>query len=60
MNEETKTLEDTFESMHNYWKAYIVEPDYDAVQFEKCYLKSIKAVKDVYEMIENNGVDAKK
>jgi len=60
LDEETKTLEDTIETMHSYWKTYIVEPDYDVVQFEKCYLKEMKAVKDVYEMIENNGVDTKK
>ena len=52
LEDETKTLEDTFETMHSYWKAYVVEPDYDAVQFEKCYLKTMKTVKDIYEMLE--------
>lgn len=59
LNEETKTLEDTIETMHSYWKAYIVEPDYDVVQFEKCYLKEMKAVKDIYEMLETKGGDTK-
>ena len=56
MNEETKTLEDTFESMHSFWSDYIVKPDYDAIQFEKCYLQAMKTVKDSYEMIETYNI----
>jgi hypothetical protein len=56
LEEETKTLEDTIETMHNYWKTYVVVPDYDVIEFEKCYLKYMKAVKDIYEMIENYNI----
>jgi len=38
--------------MHSFWNSYVVEPDYDVIEFEKCYLKEMKAVKDAYEMIE--------
>jgi hypothetical protein len=60
LEEETKTLEDTIETMHSYWKAYVVEPDYDVIEFEKYYLKDMKAVKDVYEMIEIYNINPKK
>ncbi len=56
MNEETKTLEATIETMHSFWKSYVVECNFDLNDFEKCYLKEIKAVKEAYEMLENNNI----
>ena len=56
MNEETKTLEDTIETMHNYWKAYVIESNFDLNDFDKCYLEDIKAVKENYEMIETYNI----
>ena len=59
LKEETKTLEATIETMHNFWKVYVVESNFDLNDFDKCYLEDIKTVKENYEMIEINGVDAK-
>lgn len=44
LNEETKTLEDTIETMHSYWKTYVVEPDYDIIEFEK-YTANLRVYK---------------
>ena len=53
LEEETKTLEDMFETMHSFWKSYVVETNLDLNDFEKCYLGDAKAVKEAYETIEN-------
>ena len=53
LEEETKTLEDTFEIMHSFWKSYVVDTNLDLNDFEKCYLEDVKAVKEAYETIEN-------
>jgi len=53
LDDETKKLEDTFETMHNFWKSYVVETDFDLNDFEKLYLEEVKAVKEAYEMLEN-------
>ncbi len=58
LKEETKTLENTIETMHNFWKVYVIESNFDLNDFDKCYLEDVKAVKENYEMIEINGVDA--
>lgn len=52
LDEETKTLEATFETMHSFWKSYIVETNFDLNNFEKYYFEEVKAVKEAYEMIE--------
>ena len=46
-------MEDTFETMHSFWKSYVVETNLDLNDFEKCYLGDAKAVKEAYETIEN-------
>ena len=56
MNEETKTLEDTIETMHNFWKVYVIESNFDLNDFDKCYLEDIKTVKENYEMIETYNI----
>ncbi|TES97188.1 MAG: hypothetical protein E3J90_07200 [Promethearchaeota archaeon] len=56
MNEETKTLEVTIETMHNFWKVYVIESNFDLNDFDKCYLEDIKAVKEAYEMIETYNI----
>ena len=57
MNEETKTLENTIETIHNFWKVYIIESNFDLNDFDKCYLEDIKAVKETYEMIETYNLN---
>ena len=52
LDDETRTLESTFESMHSFWKSYVVKTDFDLNDFEKCYLEKVKAVKETYEMLE--------
>ncbi|MHA1461109.1 MAG: hypothetical protein ACTSO8_06465, partial [Promethearchaeota archaeon] len=53
LDDETRTLESTFESMHSFWKSYVIETDFDINDVEKCYLEEVKAVKEAYEMLEN-------
>jgi len=53
LEEETKTLEATFETMHSFWKSYVVETNLDLNNFEKRYLEDVKAVKEAYETIES-------
>jgi hypothetical protein len=52
LDDKTKTLEDTFETMHHFWKSYVLEPNFDLNDFQKCYLEEVKAVKDAYETLE--------
>ena len=56
MDGETKTLEDTIEIMHSFWKSYVVELNFDLNDFEKCYFKEINAVKEAFETLENNYI----
>lgn len=56
LHDETKILEKTFETMHSFWKSYIVETDFNLNDFEKCYLEEVKAVKDAYEMLETYDI----
>ncbi len=56
LKEETKTLEVTTETMHNFWKVYVIESNFDLNDFDKCYLEDIKAVKETYEMIETYNI----
>ncbi len=56
LDEETKTLEATFETMHSFWKSYLIESNFDLNDFDKCYLEDIKTVKENYEMIETYNI----
>jgi len=56
LEEETKSLEDMFETMHNFWKSYVVETNFDLNDFENCYLEEVKVVKEAYEMLETYNV----
>lgn len=56
IEEETKTLEVATETMHNFWKVYVIESNFDLNDFDKCYLEDIKAVKETYEMIETYNI----
>lgn len=54
--DETKTLEKSFETMHSFWKSYVVETDFNLNDFEKCYLEEVKAVKDAHEMLDTYNI----
>ena len=60
LEEETGTLEDTFETMHSFWKSYVIETNLDLNDFEKCYLEDVKAVKGAYETIESYNISKEK
>ena len=49
LDEETKTLDTTLETMHNFWKSYVVETNFDLNEFEKCYFEEVKEVKELKE-----------
>ena len=52
LDEETRTLDDTLETMHNFWKSYVVETNFNINSLEKCYFEEVKEVKEAYELIE--------
>jgi hypothetical protein len=56
LDEKTKTLDITLETMHNFWKSYVVQTNFNIHNFEKCYFEEVKEVKEAYELIETFNI----
>jgi hypothetical protein len=52
LNDKINYLEETFETMHTFWKSYVIESNFDRNDFPECYLEEVKAVKDAYDTLE--------